>query len=507
MKSRGENSSSLESPLIIQNQERSPISDNEFGGETSQQQIGYYCDSSAKEANFFVEEAKKQIWLAGPLVAVSVLQYCLQVISIMFVGHLGELALSGASMASSFASVTGFSVLLGMGSALETLCGQAYGAKQYHMLGIHTQRAMLTLVAVSIPLAAIWYYTANILITLGQDQEISAQAGIFNRWMIPSLFAFGLLQCLNRFLQAQNNVFPMLISSAVTAIFHVTVCWILVFKSGLESRGAALAISISNWVNVVLLGLYIKFSPACMKTWTGFSREALHEIVSFIRLAIPSAIMICLEYWSFEMVVLLSGLLPNPKLETSVLSISLNTCWMVYMVSVGLGGAISTRVSNELGAGNSQAARLALHVMIIMAISEGAAVGISTVLVGQVWGKLYSNEEEVIKYVAKMMPLLALSDFLDGFQCVLSGAARGCGWQNLCAIINLGAYYVVAVPCALLFAFYFQVGGMGLWMGIICGLCVQIIALVTVNAYTNWDQEATKAMYRAQTSTTGSSNT
>ncbi|KAK2635321.1 hypothetical protein Ddye_030113 [Dipteronia dyeriana] len=201
------------------------------------------------------------------------------------------------------------------------------------------------------------------------------------------------------------------------------------------------------------------------------------------------------------MVVLLSGLLPNPKLDTSVLSISLNTCWMVYMVSVGIGGAISTRVSNELGAGNSPAARLALRVMIIMATSEGATVGITTIVVRHIWGKLYSNEEEVIKYVAKMMPLLALSDFLDGFQCVLSGAARGCGWQNLCVIINRGAYYGVAIPCAVIFAFYFQVGGMGLWMGIICGPCVQIIALVTVNAFTNWDQETTKAMHKALKST------
>lgn len=81
----------------------------------------------------------------------------------------------------------------------------------------------------------------------------------------------------------------------------------------------------------------------------------------------------------------------------------------------------STRVSNELGAGNSEGARLALRVMITMAISEGLGVGITTVLARHEWGKLYSNEEEVIKYVANMMPLLALSDFLDGFQCVLSG--------------------------------------------------------------------------------------
>lgn len=481
----GAEKSSLES-LLIRNQERSHGVD----GEVSQQ--GCFCRED------FTGEAKKQLWLAGPLIAVSLLQYCLQVISIMFVGHLGELALSSASMACSFASVTGFSVLLGMGSALETLCGQAYGAKQYHMLGIHTQRAMLTLLIVSIPLAIIWFYTGTLLLSLGQDAEISAGAGTFNRWLIPSLFAYGLLQCLNRLLQTQNNVFPMMLSSGATSLLHIIVCWGLVFKSGLGSKGAALAITISNWINVFLLAIYVKYSPTCAKTWTGFSKEALHDIFSFVKLAVPSAIMICLEYWSFEMVVLLSGLLPNPKLEASVLSISLNTCWMVYMISVGLGGTISTRVSNELGAGRPQGARLAICVMIIIALSEGAAVGITTILVRQVWGNLYSNEEEVITYVANMMPLLALSDFLDGFQCVLSGAARGCGWQNLCAFINLGAYYVVAIPSAVLLAFIFHIGGMGLWMGIICGLVVQVVALVSVNACTDWDREAAKAITRVE---------
>ena len=61
-----------------------------------------------------VEEAKKQLWLAGPLVSVNLLVNCLQVISVMCVGHLGELALSGAAMATSFATVTGYSFLVCM---------------------------------------------------------------------------------------------------------------------------------------------------------------------------------------------------------------------------------------------------------------------------------------------------------------------------------------------------------------------------------------------------------
>lgn len=58
------------------------------------------------------EEVKKQLWLAGPLICVSLLQYSLQLVSIMFVGHLGELSLSAASMATSFATVTGFSLFV-----------------------------------------------------------------------------------------------------------------------------------------------------------------------------------------------------------------------------------------------------------------------------------------------------------------------------------------------------------------------------------------------------------
>lgn len=73
---------------------------------------------------------------------------------------------------------------------------------------------------------------------------------------------------------------------------HVVVCWILVLKSGLGSKGAALAIDISYWVNVIMLGLYVKFSPNCSKTWTGFSLEALHDVLAFFRLAIPSALMV-----------------------------------------------------------------------------------------------------------------------------------------------------------------------------------------------------------------------
>nr|QEY08343.1 MATE efflux family protein member 5b [Crocus sativus] len=445
-------------------------------------------------------EVKKQLWLGGPLIATSLLQTILRVISVMFVGHLGELALSGASMATSFAGVTGFSLMIGLGSALDTLCGQSFGAKQHHMLGIHMQRAMVVLMLVSIPLAIIWSYTGPLLIALGQDPEISEEAGLYATWLIPTIFPYALLQCLVRFLQSQNIVFPMMLSSGFTTLLHVLVCWILVFKSGLGNKGAALANFISYSINVLLLALYVKLSPACKKTWTGFSRDALRDIPNFIRLAIPSACMVCLEIWSFEMLLLLSGFLPNPKLETSVFSICLNTSSLVFMIPVGLSAVVSTRVSNELGAGRPRAAKLAVSVVVAFAIIEGLLVGLMMVLVRNVWGYAYSNEDEVVKYLAIMLPLLAAGNFIDGVQCVLSGCARGCGWQKIGAFVNLGAFYIVGIPAGVFLAFFLHIGGKGLWLGFICGLFIQSLLLLAITLHTNWDKQAMKARDRVYSS-------
>ncbi|KAI9112750.1 hypothetical protein K1719_016253 [Acacia pycnantha] len=452
----------------------------------------------AETSSEVFEEVKKQscIWLAGPLISVNLLNFSLRLISVMFVGHLGELALSGSSMATSFASVTGFSLLQGMACALETLCGQSYGAKQQHKLGIHMQRAMLVLMIVSIPLALIWANTKSILIALGQDPEISAEAGQYAQFLIPCLFAYALLQCLIKFLQTQSIVFPMMFSSGVTTLLHILVCYILVFKSGLGTRGAALAIAISYWINVLILALYVKFSPSCAKAWSGFSKEAFHNIPTFLRLAIPSAVMVCLEMWSFEMMVLLSGFLPNPKLETSVLSICLNTTATVWMIPFGLSGAVSTRVSNELGAGHPLTAKLAVRVVMVMAVIESILVGTVLVLIRNIWGNAYSNEVIVVKYVATMMPILAFSNFLDGLQCVLSGTARGCGWQKIGAFVNLGSYYLVGIPSSIFLAFYLHIGGKGLWLGIILALFVQVLSLLIITIHTDWDLEAMKAKDR-----------
>ncbi|XP_054794061.1 protein DETOXIFICATION 16-like [Prosopis cineraria] len=447
-----------------------------------------------------IEEGKRQVCLALPLFSVGLLQYSLQTISALFVGHLGTLPLSAASMATSFASVTGFNLLMGLASALDTFCGQSYGAGQHHMLGIHMQRSTLVLSLSSVLLAIIWANTEPILVAMKQDKLISKEAGSYAHCMIPSLFAFGPLQCIMKFLQTQNIVLPMLLTSAIAALFHIILCGVLVFKSGLGSKGAAIAISLSYWVNVVLMALYVRFSSSCKLSWTGFSKKALNNVLDFLKLAVPSAIMLCLKVWTFELMILLSGLLPNPTLQTSVLSICLNMFCIAWMIPFGFSAAVSTRVSNELGAGNAKAASLAVWVVLGIALSEGTLLLIVMILLRNHLGQVYSDDKEVVRQVAFMIPVLAISSFLDGIQSALSGIVRGCGWQKIGAYVNLGSFYLAGVPCAVILAFVAHMNAKGLWLGIVVAFALQVAFFLIITVGTDWEKEAKEAQGRVESS-------
>ncbi|KAM3328514.1 protein DETOXIFICATION 12 [Capsicum galapagoense] len=442
------------------------------------------------------EEVKEIGYLAGPMIVVTLSQYLLQTISLMMVGHLSELSLSSTAIAVSIAGVTGFSFLLGLASALETLCGQAFGAKQYQRLGTQTYTGVFSLLLVCIPLAVLWMYVGKLLTFIGQDPQISHEAGKFIKWLIPALFAYATLQPLIRYFLMQSMIVPMLVSSCITICFHIPLSWVLVFSSGLANIGAAVAIGISMWLNVIILASYMRWSPACAKTRAPLSWETVKGMKEFFQLAIPSAIMICLEWWSFELLILLSGLLPNPQLETSVLSVCLNTISTFYAIPFGLAGAVSTRVSNQLGAGNPQGARVSAVSVMLVAATETILVSTSLFACRNIFGYVFSNEKEVVDYVANMAPLLCLSVLTDSFQGTLSGVARGCGWQHIGAYVNLASFYLCGIPIAASLAFWLHLRGEGLWIGILCGAVMQTILLSVITCCTNWKKQAAMARER-----------
>ncbi|CAN1152245.1 Protein DETOXIFICATION 29 [Linum perenne] len=241
----------------------------------------------------FYAESVKLWFLAGPAIFTSVCQYSLGAITQIFAGRVGTLELAAVSVENSV--IAGFSLgtMLGMGSALETLCGQAYGAGQLDMLGVYMQRSWVILLATSAILSLMYIFATPFLLLLGQAPSISRAAGIFSIWMLPQLFAYALNFPMAKFLQAQSKMMVMAGIATAALALHALFSWLLILKLGWGLAGAAVVLNASWWFIDASQFVYI-VGGSCGRTWNGFTWKAFRNLWGFVRLSLASAVMVCL---------------------------------------------------------------------------------------------------------------------------------------------------------------------------------------------------------------------
>ncbi|XP_057842621.1 protein DETOXIFICATION 40 [Cryptomeria japonica] len=446
-------------------------------------------------AALFLES--KLLWrIAAPAIGVYMVNYLMSLITQIFSGHLGNLELAAASLGNNGIQIFAYGLMLGMGSAVETLCGQAFGAKKYEMLGVYMQRSTVLLMATAIPLTIIYVFCKRILLLLGESKKIASAAAIFVLGLIPQIYAYAANFPIQKFMQAQSIVAPSAYISFVTIFIHMLLSWLAIYKLGWGLFGAAFVLSISWWIVVIAQYIYIMKSPRCKKTWTGFTLQAFTGLPSFLKLSIASAVMLCLETWYFQIMVLLAGLLKNAEIALDSLSICTSILGWVFMIPIGFNAAASVRVSNELGAGNPKAAAFSVIVVTTFSFLISVIFAIIIMLIRNVMSYAFTEGKEVADATSELAPFLAASIILNGIQPVLSGVAIGSGWQALVAYINVGCYYIVGIPLGCLLGFKFDFGVKGIWLGMLGGTTLQTIVLLIITFKTNWTKEVEKASQR-----------
>ncbi|KAH7533686.1 hypothetical protein FEM48_Zijuj04G0157800 [Ziziphus jujuba var. spinosa] len=442
------------------------------------------------------------LWLlSGASITVSIFNYLLSFVTLMFTGHLGALELAGASIASVGIQGLAYGIMLGMASAVQTLCGQAYGARQYSAMGIICQRAIILHLGAAILLTFLYWFSGPVLIAIGQKKSIAEKGQIFAHGLIPQIYAFAISCPIQRFLQAQNIVNPLAFMAVGVFIVHVILTWLVVYILNYGLIGASLTLSFSWWLLVISSGLYILLSPSCNETWTGFTWKAFRGIWPYFKLTFASAIMLCLEIWYNQGLVLISGLLPSPTISLDSISVCMNYLNFDMQFMLGLAAAASVRVSNELGAGHPSVAKFSVLVV------NGTSILMSTVFSAIIFifkvglSRLFITDDEVVEAISNLTPLLAISVFLNGIQPILSGVAIGIGWQGVVAYVNLATYYVIGLPIGCVLGFKTNLDVAGIWWGMIIGVLLQTLTLLFLISRTNWTKEVAKAADRLKRST------
>ncbi|KAJ4822478.1 Protein DETOXIFICATION 53 [Turnera subulata] len=440
------------------------------------------------------EEVLSLAKIACPIVLTTLLIFSRSIISMLFLGHLGKTELAGGSLALGFANITGLSVQKGLALGMDPICGQAYGAKRFSIISQTYLRTVFMLVLVSIPISFLWLNVEPIFLRLGQDPDITKVAKVYLAYCIPELLAQAVLHPMRSFLRTQGLTAPLTIAAVGAVIIHTPINYFLATYLKLGVRGVSLALACNTiYLNLSLL-IYVIVSKTPLKPWHGATAQSLFQgWRPLLSLAIPSVISVCLEWWWYEIMLFLCGLLSNPKASVAAIGILIQTAGIIYSFPFSLSCGLTTRIGHALGAGEPSRAQWTAIIGITMAFTFGLSTSVLTVVLRSLWGKLYTDEQQILELIAIGLPLVGLCEIGNSPQTAACGVLTGTARPKDGARINLCSFYLVGLPAAILFTFKFKMGFQGLWFGLLAAQvsCVSMMLYTVIR--TDWKHQTKRA--------------
>ncbi|KAL2557581.1 MATE efflux family protein [Forsythia ovata] len=375
--------------------------------------------------------------IACPVALTTLLFYSKTIISMLFLGHMEKAELAGGSLALGFANITGFSVMKGLCTGMDPICCQAFGARRWSVLSQTYLKTVVLLLLASIPVAFLWLNVEPVFNRLGQDRIITKIAGGYLIFSLPELFT-----------HANPHTFTDISKDSGTKLP--------------EHNSRHVCVNLAPPYH-----LHPLFSKVAIKPWNGASFTSLFQgWWPLLSLALPSVCSVCLEWWWYEIIMFLSGLLSNPESCVAAMGILIQTTGTVYVFPFALSLSISQRVGNELGAGEPARAQLAVMIGICVGLAYGiSAFGLS-IAFKSLWGKLFTNEPQVLALISAALPILGLAEIGNASQTAACGALTGSARPK---------------------------DSKGLWLGLVASQAACLIMMLYVLAQTDWKHEAKRA--------------
>ena len=473
--------------------------------------------------------------LSWPIVISYLLSIGLGVISQLLVGRISAVALGSVALANMFVNATGNSIIMGTAGACDTLCSQAFGASNYARVGLVARRGVAIALCSSLFITTLWFFGAGpFFLALGIEREIAEDAQAYVRMMILALPAGTAFEVLKKPLISCGlsgvalglSTLPVLPCALFGAIF--------VFGTPLGYLGGALGIVVAQWIGLITCLAFLRNHRAIAAMWDRcrgavgvpvaaavgagegstmdwhdildavfpdlFSLEGVFDVAGwkeYLSIGAPSALMLLVEWGSYECLALLAGRLGAvPLAAHAVLG---TTATLSFMPFLGFSVATCVRVGQCLGDLRPVAAQTAIRAALVITVALFCVNAVFIFSVRSFWGEVFTSDADVIAMVARILPILAVYTVFDGIQCILTGVMRGASLAMPAAAINLFSYVTGLFLAAGLGDPRGAAWGLaGIWAAFCVAVTLAATGMSGVLIRQSWEKLANKAHERSK---------
>ena len=425
---------------------------------------------------------------ALPLIFIYLALFSIRMVSLHYVKKRNNINLTNAiGIGNSLLNVLSISVFMSLNIGLTSRSAQAFGTKNYQLIGFYLHRAFFINLITFIPGLCCLYWADKICILMGFDVETAYYTQQMTSWCLLGSFFMMIYNTLGAYLQACDIFIP----SAVALIVSVIAFWILAYflfdELDVDMMAMAISFNVMQAIAALLLFLYIKIKNPVPGSFFWFRRQSFEEVWTLFKHEFFVGSMVFLEWISYQIIFLFAGALSN--IEISALTIASTSLQVWFAIPLSLTDTVLAFVGNSMGEGNIIKAKNFVKAGVFCSGICAVIVEVFYVFLSPETVEFFTSDNATIQESVRVLKIYLLYYPADFIQSILSSGLRAIGKEKLGSFMFIICFYFIAIPSSYLLCFHTRLRDLGLIYGPVIGLYCLLIWLMIVYCTIDWEKQ------------------
>jgi len=285
---------------------------------------------------------------------------------------------------------------------------------------------------------------------------------------------------------------PQLYCNIFTIIAQILMNILFRLFTDLRLDGIAIANLSAGWICLISLIIFIKYHESDSDSWGPFfDKSILHGWGTILAFAVPGTLMNCTEWWLYDIAIFVAGY--HGPLTQAAYGISWQLFLLALMVPYSFSIAVKARVTHLLMRQETAQAKLAGWSCLFLSLLWCILIGIVFFFASGFLGKIFTGNLLVIHTLRSIVLAIIIALAFDSIQATGSQIFHALGKEIPGTLINFVAYYIVGLPCIIIFSLRFPLPIFGVWSGIIVAVLSSAIAFSVTLLVIDWNPNSTLA--------------